>query len=228
MKSQRYDDRIDADTRISNLEVIGLVGRSLRFLWPLRRLASLKFALMLLSLVPLFFYPFLPKIIVDHVILARSFDSTEIPFPPHIEPFVSFLSGKTPMEIMVSVVVFGLALLLLFSKTKTEIEVAMAQGEDSATQSENAMNAGHGNSGSLLGVLEALIQVRISQGLTNLLRTRLFKHMSRLPMTTLNDQRTGDTIYRVMYDSPMIPGLCYQILFYPLLLILSSSISIYL
>ena len=49
MKSQRYDDRIDADTRISNLEVIGLVGRSLRFLWPLRRLASLKFALMLLS-----------------------------------------------------------------------------------------------------------------------------------------------------------------------------------
>ena len=128
MKSQRYDDRIDADTRISNLEVIGLVGRSLRFLWPLRRLASLKFALMLLSLVPLFFYPFLPKIIVDHVILARSFDSTEIPFPPHIEPFVSFLSGKTPLEIMVSVVVFGLALLLLFSKTKTEIEVAMAHG----------------------------------------------------------------------------------------------------
>ena len=31
-----------------------------------------------------------------------------------------------------------------------------------------------------------------------------------------------------MYDSPMIPGLCYQILFYPVLLILSSSISIYL
>ena len=74
MKSQRYDDRIDADTRISNLEVIGLVGRSLRFLWPLRRLASLKFALMLLSLVPLFFYPFLPKIIVDHG-SRRSFDN---------------------------------------------------------------------------------------------------------------------------------------------------------
>ena len=68
--------------------------------------------------VPLFFYPFLPKIIVDHVILARSFDSTEIPFPPHIEPFVSFLSGKTPMEIMVSVVVFGLALLCYSVKPK--------------------------------------------------------------------------------------------------------------
>lgn len=228
MNNRRYDDRVDTVSRISNFEVINLVIRSLELLWPLRRLVSAKLVLMLVALLPMFFYPFLPKIIIDHVILSRPFDATKVPYPPHIEPFIDFLLGKSPMEIMASVVVFGLCLLLLFSKNKSEIEVAMAQGEDSATQSENAMNWGHGNSGSLLGVIETLIQVRISQGLTNMLRTRLFRHMSRLPMTVLNDQRTGDTIYRVMYDSPMIPGLCYQILFHPLLLVLSSAVSIYL
>ena len=47
-------------------------------------------------------------------------------------------------------------------------------------------------------------------------------------MTTLDDQRVGDSVYRVMYDAPMLPEICYRILIHPLTIILSTAISIYL
>ncbi|GIR82414.1 MAG: hypothetical protein CM15mP84_01620 [Cellvibrionales bacterium] len=52
--------------------------------------------------------------------------------------------------------------------------------------------------------------------------------LSRLEMTTLDDQRVGDSVYRVMYDAPMLPEICYRILIYPLTIILGTAISIYL
>ena len=62
------------------------------------------------------------------------------------------------------------------------------------------------------GAWQLLLTIRLSQQLANRLRTNLMGRLSRLEMTTLDDQRVGDSVYRVMYDAPMLPEICYRIL----------------
>ena len=45
-------------------------------------------------------------------------------------------------------------------------------------------------------------------------------------MQTLDDHRIGDSIYRVMYDTPMIPEICYKLSFIPFLTVLSIIINV--
>ena len=47
-------------------------------------------------------------------------------------------------------------------------------------------------------------------------------------MTTLDDQRIGDSIYRVLYDAPAIPGVCYQLAMEPVFIALAAVINVYL
>ena len=68
----------------------------------------------------------------------------------------------------------------------------------------------------------------MTQRLANELRIQLMERLTRLEMTTLDDQRIGDSIYRVMYDSPLLPGICYRLTLEPLLLILGTALNIYL
>ncbi|MYB39456.1 MAG: ABC transporter ATP-binding protein, partial [Gammaproteobacteria bacterium] len=60
------------------------------------------------------------------------------------------------------------------------------------------------------------------------LRTRLFARLTRLPMTTLDDQRIGDSIYRVLYDTPQVPEICYQLTLNPVHTLVWGGINLYL
>lgn len=224
--SIRYDDRIDTETRISNLESARIIGRGFSYIATAPRLFAAKLVLSLLAIVPVLYLQWLAKILVDQVILQKPFDATDVVMPPHVQPFINMVYDYSPFEILVALTVISVILLLVFG-TRTYVYQDWAQGEDSATQSENAMNQGGSESASFLGFVDTLIHIRLSQRLTNHIRTRLYRRMAHLPMTTLDDHRIGDAIYRVMYDAPMLPSVCYTLTLTPLAMIVQSVISIY-
>lgn len=57
------------------------------------------------------------------------------------------------------------------------------------------------------GYVMALFDVRIEQSVVHLVRSRLFESVQSLPMTKLDDQPIGDSVYRVMNDTAVIPGI---------------------
>ena len=222
----RFDDRIDTETRISNLESARIIGRGFSYIATAPRLFTVKLVLTLLAIVPVLYLQWLAKILVDQVILQKPFDATDVVMPPHVQPFIDMVYGYSPFEILVALTIFSVFLLLVFG-SRTYVWQDWAQGEDSATQSENAMNQGGSESASFLGFIDTMIHIRLSQRLTNHIRTRLYRRMAHLPMTTLDDHRIGDAIYRVMYDAPMLPSVCYTLTLTPLAMIVQSVISIY-
>ena len=122
----------------------------------------------------------------------------------------------------------------------------LAEGQDTATQSENAANSagdagGSGSSvygaqapmagstmGGLFGILDFKLHMRLSQSINHLLRTKLTEHILSLPVTTLDDQRIGDSTFRVMYDSTGVTGVYEAIVIgiYPGLLSVSLTIGL--
>ncbi len=77
----------------------------------------------------------------------------------------------------------------------------LAQGHDIATQTENEANRAGSEMGGLLGLIDFKVHLRLTQSLNHLLRTQLAGRISTLPMTTLDDLRIGDCVYRVLYDT---------------------------
>ncbi len=75
------------------------------------------------------------------------------------------------------------------------------QGHDIATQTENEANRAGSQLGGILGLIDFKVHLRLSQSLNHLLRTQLAGRVKELPMTTLDDQRIGDSVYRVLYDT---------------------------
>ena len=57
------------------------------------------------------------------------------------------------------------------------------------------------------GYVMALFDIRIEQSVVHLVRSRLFESVQSLPMTKLDDQPIGDSVYRVMNDTAVIPGI---------------------
>ena len=220
-----FDDRLDTDTRISNLEVVGILWRALKLVSRARGLFLGKIGLGFIARIPILYLPWLAKIVIDQVLLQEPFDQSEVPFPPHVAPFVDAIAGLSPMGIMAAVT--GLLFVLLIFFGSGETWARFSEGEDSATQSENAISEGGSGRSGIIGILETLVHIRMSQRLTNHLRTELFRCMGRLPMTVLDNHRIGDAVYRVMYDAPMLPRMCYRATLEPLFALVGAAISLY-
>ena len=84
----KFDDRIDTETRISNLEVVSIHSRSLKLLASVPKLFVSKLALSALAIIPGLYCQWVPKIIIDQVLLQKPIEQTEVPFPPHMAPLV--------------------------------------------------------------------------------------------------------------------------------------------
>jgi ABC-type multidrug transport system fused ATPase/permease subunit len=82
--------------------------------------------------------------------------------------------------------------------------------------------------GGLLGILEFKINLRLSQSLGHLLRTQLAQRILSLPMSKLDEQRIGDSTYRVIYDSTAAVWIFHEITLslYSGLLLLGMAIGI--
>jgi ATP-binding cassette, subfamily B, bacterial len=210
-----------SEVRLSGLETLVLLKRSLRFVWPFRRQIGIK---ILLSIVGIFLVLFLPwplKILIDHVILGIPVGETHTLFPPYVMPFVNLLEGLSPLEILAAIVgvsVLGIGLIGGFGTggSQDQANSALAQGLDTATQSENLANeSGSGVSG-LIGLFEYWYQLRTTHRINHQLRCAVYRRLMSLPMTHFADASIGDAVYRVMYDTPAISRVCYDILVLPI------------
>jgi ABC-type multidrug transport system fused ATPase/permease subunit len=199
-----------------------------------RGLFAAKFALQLLILIPALLLPWLLKIVIENVLLQKPLADNQVPYPPFMQPILSFLEGMSPMEIMFTLSVGFLVGLVLFGMRKEGGTTGMLfggdalAGHDETAAAENKLSWGRSHGGGVFGIIEFLVSVRMNQRVGNNIRTRLFERLTRLPMATLSDQRTGDSIYRVLYDAPSIPMACLDMTLEPFIFVLNALINAFL
>ena len=171
--------------------------------------------------------PWPGKVVVDHVILGAPIGDAS-GFPAYLAPAVLLLDGMGPVEMMLWVFLLGVFMVTVFGFTTSrgagrspsgaptgasagssggataltpQGHGTLAQGHDIATQTENLANMGSGLMAGILGFLDFRVHLRLSQSMNHFLRTRVARKIRALPMTTLDDLRIGDSVYRVLYDT---------------------------
>jgi ABC-type multidrug transport system fused ATPase/permease subunit len=221
-----FDDRVDTHPEISNIDSLRILGRALGYIATVKGLFAAKFGLAAVALIPGLMTPWLAKVLIDQVVLQQPFNDVEVPFPPYFQPLVDFMGGMAPMEIMLTLSVIYVAMLILIGRG-SGLGIKLEQGSDSATQSEGKLSAGNSEMHGVLGGLETLVHIRLTQKLSNLFRTRLFERLTRLPMRTIDDHRIGDSVYRVMYDAPDLPDLCFEVTLETIFMLIGVAVSLY-
>ncbi len=205
-----HDDRIDVDTDISSAQAAWLLWRCLRLLGGMKALFAANFLLEMGTVLLAVFTPWLGKIVIDNVILQKPLRGSEVPYPPFMNPILDFLDGMSPLEIMFALSMGYLGAMILVGMRAGEgVSVQLfgdaLTGQDETAAAENNISSARSSAGGLWGLVEYGIGIRLSQRLANDLRTRLYERLNRLPMAVLAEKRTGDSIYRVLYDTARIP-----------------------
>ncbi len=202
--------------------VLSLFRRAIRYVAPFRFRFGVKFLLSVMSLLPALLLPWPVKIIIDHVILGIPVGGQPSPYPFFIAPLLAPLEGATGWDILGPMLAVQMLLILLiggFGSSYAELDHTdgdLSSGRDTATQSENEANHAHSFAGGVFGLLEFWWTIRLTHLLNHHYRSRLFERIQSLPMTAFDDERIGDSVYRVMYDTPSITGVCYRLLLTPM------------
>ncbi|MCY3885890.1 MAG: ABC transporter ATP-binding protein [Gammaproteobacteria bacterium] len=212
---------LDTRTDIGAGEALGIIFRATKYIGLFWGRYLAKFILKLGSYsIPLFLLPWPLKVLTDHVVL-RIPVSEASGFPSYAMPFVSALEFASPIEIVIWFAVIGLFFVVFIGSYtqgfEDEVDAGLAQGHDYATQVENHMHGGHSTAGGLYGWAEFKLHMRLNQSLNHTLRSNLFARITSLSMTKLEEQRIGDSIYRVMYDTPQINEIFYEITHTPIM-----------
>ena len=213
---------IDTQTQIRERDSLRILLRSAAyiryFFW---RYAG-KFALKLVAyVIQLTVLPWPAKMIVDHVILARPVAEAKN-YPPFWQPVLDAMVGFSPLEVLFWMAALGFACVVVLGRFITtgyndEVEAGLAQGHDYATQTENKIHGGHSTFGGLWGYVEFKLNTRLTQALNHTLRGQLFNRIGGLSLTQLEDQRIGDSVYRVLYDTPQVQEIFYEITHTPVM-----------
>jgi subfamily B ATP-binding cassette protein MsbA len=220
---------LDLNADIGFLETVSIIRRVVVSYWPLFpwRLAAKTLLQMgaLLSIALLL--PWQAKAVIDHVVLGSPI-AEAAGYPAYLLPVLGALEGKDPMQILMwlSGIALGMVLILGFYASggarDDGVEARMEEGHDIATATENAMNEGFSHNGGLWGYVEFTLQLRLTQAVNHVLRSQLFSRLAGLSMTQLEDQRIGDSVYRVMYDTPAVTTIFYEVILTP-----TGSLTIY-
>ena len=205
---------------VGPLETLSLLGRSLGLVWPYLPRVFVKLILALIGVSVVLILPWPLKVLVDHVVMDMPIGESPTLYPPYVQPLVNLLEGMTAGGIVASVVaisIVGIVVIGAFrSEARDAAEGELAEGLDTATRSENQANASASSVGGLVGLFEYRFQLRITHRINHDLRTRLYRRLLAQPMTRFADASIGDAVYRVMYDTPSISRVCYDILVTPL------------
>jgi len=213
---------LEESERIGHRETLRLFARALRYVGPFRGRFALKVGITLVSLLPLLFLPWPVKILIDHVIQGQPVAPALATYPFFVRPALALLSDATPLAILLwtTGVQFGLLVLIgaigTALRENDQVEAYLSGGFDSATNTENEANAGFSFVGGLLGLFDFHFTLRLTQDLNHHYRSRLFERIQSLPMTSFDDERVGDAVYRVMYDTPAITNTVYRLLLTPI------------
>ena len=206
------------------VETLLILARSWSFVRFFKIRFAVKWVLTLLSLMfPILVLPWTLQIMIDHVVLGNPIDSSTgyLGFPAYLYPILDLMQDMSAWEILSWLTGSSFLLVIFFGAYSNEqrdtSEADMQQGNDTATQQDNWTHGGFSFSGGITGYYEYKMNSRLTQSINHLIRAKLFHRIQSLPITTLEDQRIGDAIYRVMYDSPSINQIFYEIINRPTL-----------
>ncbi|MBM4205293.1 MAG: ABC transporter ATP-binding protein [Gammaproteobacteria bacterium] len=214
-------------------EVLKLIGRSLRLAWPFRLQIVVKLVLALIGATVVLMLPWPLKMLTDHVVMKMPVGTSPTPYPPYVQPLLDLVADMSPLGMVwcfLALAVVGIVLIGAFgtdAATSDSAEGNVAEGFDTATRSENQANVSNSRVGGLLGLFEYHYQLRITHRINHQLRALLYQHLLCLPITRFSDLSIGDAIYRVMYDTPSISRLCYDLLVTPVVAIYSVGVIIW-
>ena len=223
----RFDDRIDTQPDVTTAQALGVIGRSIRLIAEAKGLFVAKLAFGFVAVFPALLVPWMAKILVDNAILGEPFGTTAVSYPPFMDPILDAVQGRGPLGIAMVLMVIYFVLLIVFGSRSGGTGAGLLQGRDAATQAENQISGGFSRAGGAWGLAEFMVHVRLTQTLSNRLRARLFERLTHLPMTVLDDQRAGDSVYRVLYDTPMAPDLAYRVTSEPFFMLLGAALNLY-
>ena len=206
------------------VETLRILARSWSFVRFFKIRFAIKWVLTLISLMfPILVLPWTLQIMIDHVVLGNPIDSSTgyLGFPAYLHPILDLMQDMSAWEILSWLTGSSFLLVIFFGAYSNEqrdtSEADMQQGNDTATQQDNWTHGGFSFSGGISGYYEYKMNSRLTQSINHLIRAKLFHRIQSLPITTLEDQRIGDAIYRVMYDSPSINQIFYEIINRPTL-----------
>ena len=222
------DEVLDKEPHITTGQAARYVVKSLALLADVKGLFTTKVLIQLILFFPTFLLPWMGKIVTDNVLLSKEIGTTEVRYPPFMNPILEMVEGKDPLQIMVILTTIYVVMLFAFGTRAFGTFTGLHEGKDAATKSENQISDGWSKGGGLLGVAEVMVAVRMTQHMANNLRTRLFHRLTHLPMKVLDDQRIGDSIYRVLYDAAYVPSLTYSMTIIPVFYLISAIVNLYL
>lgn len=230
MPELSYHDRLDIRSRLATSDVIALFKRSLSFLWPQRRLVGARIGLMVVIYALGLIIPWLLKIVVNHGVMQQPIEvgAEGLLFPSFMAPFLDFVAGEEPLKITLYTLIFlGLMFLFVGYSGNTLLDANLAEGADVATRSENKISAGSSAAHGLVGLLDLCIAIRLSQRITDQVRRVTFWRLSCQAMPTLNLQRTGDALFRVLHDAPSIAAICHALTLSPFGMVISVGANLW-
>lgn len=209
------------EARISAGRTLRLIGRALAYAWPLRYRLLVKMLLSMLAVSSILILPWPMKVLIDHVVLGMPIGDSPTRYPPFVKPLVGLLDDLSPVGIAIAVAVFTAFLVAVMgaigngAAQEDRAQGNLSQGQDTATRSENQANMSASLVSGLLGLFEYRYQLRITHRLNHTFRSAAFGKLVRLPITRFHDTSIGDAVYRVMYDTPAISRLCYDLWLVP-------------
>ncbi|HEX2561193.1 ABC transporter ATP-binding protein [Phenylobacterium sp.] len=222
--------RQDRAEHIGLKETLWLMARALAYIWPMRGRFVVGLVLASIAVVASVVAPWPLKILTDYVVLRKPVTPAEVAeFPPFLQPFMEMMIGWSPQQVAFATVLLAAGFLLTFgvfgqgAAGRDSTDAQLAEGQDTATRTENEANRGRSYASGIWGFLEYRWELRFSQALNHYYRCQLFERIKALPMTTLEDRRIGDSLYRVMYDTPMISAVCQTLIQQPITTVLTIA-----
>lgn len=205
---------------ISVRETCRLLIRTFGYILPYKGRFSVKVLLLIVSQLPVLIVPWPLKILIDHGILGIPVGQSPTPYLPFMQPFMDMLSSHSQSEIVLIVLAVGLVLAFLIGNFAGRPQLGgtsagLMQGTDTATQTENEANTASSAVGGLFGLMEYRIHLSLTQRLNHFFRSKLFRRVQSLPMTVFDDEKIGDAVYRVMYDTPSMTDMCFKAVLVP-------------
>ncbi len=204
-------------------EAWGLLVKSWLFVSRYRGLVAIKCTLVFVSLTFFLMTPWPLKIVIDNVLDGHPL--TGIP-----SAILTPMVGASRTGLLVAVTIFlALAVILVgmihgdAQDLGTNVD---SGGLDQAGVTANDANDGGSLWNGLFGYLESRVTIDLTQRMNQSLRTAIYERFLRSPLALYADQKIGDAVFRVMYDSASIGPLFYRGVLAPIMSLLMFVMAI--
>ncbi len=194
--------------------------------WPFisrhRRLVAIKCVLVFVSLTFFLMTPWPLKIVIDNVIDGHPL--TGIP-----AAILTPLVGTSRSALLLAVVIFLTLTVILIGMVAGDAQSlgtnVASGGLDQAGLTANDANDGSSLWNGLFGYLETRVTIELTQRMNQSLRTAVYERFLRSPLALYADQKIGDAVFRVMYDSASIGPVLYNGVLAPIMSILMFAMA---